>query len=362
MSLYYFTRLIIEELYNKHKTCNRCIFSKNKTSFNTVTKNQDNLSNTCRKCINYDKKNKVKLRLLDTYRGFLIEKIIKQWNENLSNALKDYKYCPKCQILVKKSNFSIASSSKDLLGSRCKKCCNKDFQESRIKLNDRDSVIIPDIQKCFRCLIDKENTLFHKHKGKKNGLSDWCIKCEKSEMINFKLEMKKQLGGICNHCGMNDLKLLQFDHLENHEKSFNISQSRNKKEITEEVKKCQLLCPNCHYIKSNIQANERRKEYSELKRPKDRDIRDKLRIWINKIKFDLKKCETCDFKVSNESITCFHFDHIEPKDKLYEISVMIKGCYSINSINKELLKTRMLCANCHYTHTAKQFDWYNSLK
>lgn len=51
---------------------------------------------------------------------------------------------------------------------------------------------------------------------------------------------------ICLNCGWNKhTEILQFHH--NGEKERNVSEIRTINKIKEEIKKCILLCPNCHF-------------------------------------------------------------------------------------------------------------------
>lgn len=47
------------------------------------------------------------------------------------------------------------------------------------------------------------------------------------------------------------------------------------------------------------------------------------------------------------------FDHIDPKNKISNISELIK--YSVSKITKEIKKCEVRCANCHRKKTAEQF-------
>lgn len=62
----------------------------------------------------------------------------------------------------------------------------------------------------------------------------------------------KQLGGKCISCG--SVENLQFDHKDAKDKSFAISKNSSMKESIwqEELKKCQLLCQDCHIKKSKL--------------------------------------------------------------------------------------------------------------
>jgi hypothetical protein len=51
------------------------------------------------------------------------------------------------------------------------------------------------------------------------------------------------------------------------------------------------------------------------------------------------------------------FDHVRGEKK-YNISKMIYESHSIESIDAEIAKCEVRCANCHRRKTAKQFNWY----
>ena len=64
------------------------------------------------------------------------------------------------------------------------------------------------------------------------------------------------MGGLCEHCGMDLLKFpmcADFDHIDPAQKSFTIGGSRGRtfeQLVGEVVAKTQLLCANCHRIKT----------------------------------------------------------------------------------------------------------------
>lgn len=52
------------------------------------------------------------------------------------------------------------------------------------------------------------------------------------------------------------------------------------------------------------------------------------------------------------------FDHIDPSIKSKAISVLMNEACSLEMLQGEIAKCRVLCANCHRRHTAKQFGWW----
>ena len=75
-----------------------------------------------------------------------------------------------------------------------------------------------------------------------------CNSCNtKIRRTRNKLRAIELLGGKCNRCGFNKYpSAMQFHHL--HDKKFEIGMVANKSwdSIVEEIKKCELICGNCH--------------------------------------------------------------------------------------------------------------------
>lgn len=94
--------------------------------------------------------------------------------------------------------------------------CERSFEYSRKKGGTKTC--------CNSCYVNK----------RRHGLKEKCI--------NF-------LGGKCENCGYSKCKeALDFHHLDPSKKDFNISGShaRSWSKIEGELKKCVLLCANCH--------------------------------------------------------------------------------------------------------------------
>jgi hypothetical protein len=81
-----------------------------------------------------------------------------------------------------------------------------------------------------------------------------CLKCNSANVTNWRRRLKTKLiaefGGACEICGYSKCQeALQFHHIDPKQKRFSISQHGNTRayeRCCEEVKKCTLVCANCH--------------------------------------------------------------------------------------------------------------------
>ena len=73
----------------------------------------------------------------------------------------------------------------------------------------------------------------------------------------------------CLDCGIKDPRVLEFDHKPEKEKKFDISRAvsgstRSWKSIKEEIDRCDIVCSNCHRIRTMIRGNyKRNKSYNK---------------------------------------------------------------------------------------------------
>ena len=83
---------------------------------------------------------------------------------------------------------------------------------------------------------------------------------QKMVAIKRKLEFVNLKGGCCSSCGYNkNLSALEFHHMVEHEKSFQLSarelSNTNYDDLLKELDKCLLLCSNCHRELHNKDLN-----------------------------------------------------------------------------------------------------------
>lgn len=112
---------------------------------------------------------------------------------------------------------------------------------------------------CYKCNKTKEINLFSKNSSQKDGFSCECKKCRASfdkkrrtAMNQFIFDIYKNCGG-CVDCGESNIATLQFDHVKG-KKIANISElvrnSASIDKIKKEISKCEIVCANCHFIRT----------------------------------------------------------------------------------------------------------------
>lgn len=118
---------------------------------------------------------------------------------------------------------------------------------------------------------------------------------------------------------------------------------------------------------------QRRKICKPCKREYDREYHTKrsysakqTKLKNQKNRIDIARQFIWDYFKSNPCVQCgesdpivLEFDHVDQSDKSFVIANMVT--YSVSTIQKEINKCRVLCANCHRRHTATQMGWYKNI-
>lgn len=128
-------------------------------------------------------------------------------------------------------------------------------------------------KKCSKCRQTGERSEFNKHSKKPDGLQPYCKPCQRkvNRYKNYretilKWQNKRRsdnrrklfeflMENPCRRCGESDPVVLEFDHIkpkQNRQKSISLLAGSNTswKKVLEEIKKCQVLCANCHRRKT----------------------------------------------------------------------------------------------------------------
>lgn len=123
--------------------------------------------------------------------------------------------------------------------------------------NRRDLVKKPESKKtCSRCRKVRPIKDFYRRTTRKGETYfSWCKKCTKQYDVDSKRIFKQKcvdfLGGKCVRCGYAKCaSAFDFHHRDPSKKDFQISEFRSRKYLSaiiiKELKKCDLLCANCH--------------------------------------------------------------------------------------------------------------------
>jgi hypothetical protein len=132
-------------------------------------------------------------------------------------------------------------------------------------------------KRCPRCATVKSRSEFYRNKGRADGLQPYCRVCRaeidhesyerevgravaRRSRISYAVPRGAWLrslkaGRPCTDCGrVFDPQVMQWDHLPGFEKLGDISGGswvgRSEQEILDEIAKCELVCTNCHTIRT----------------------------------------------------------------------------------------------------------------
>ncbi len=113
------------------------------------------------------------------------------------------------------------------------------------------------------------------------------------------------------------------------------------------------LQPYCRPCKRTID-NEHYKKYPRRNYERNKANVNRNRIWLHNF-LKTKQCEWEGCTVNDPDMLVL--DHIKPSEKRDHVSHMVSAPYSLNSIQEEVAKCRVLCANHHQKHTIQQFGY-----
>src|SRR5579862_1648346 len=112
------------------------------------------------------------------------------------------------------------------------------------------------LAQCKDCYTEKRNKIWRDYYNK-HGSQYRTNVVERNRKLKNNLRLKMMLylsGKSCVLCGNSDPRVLKFDHIDPKTKSFSIAQGISSvlswENILIEIEKCQILCANCHKIKT----------------------------------------------------------------------------------------------------------------
>jgi len=222
-------------------------------------------------------------------------------------------------------------------------------------------------RQCKACRSIQRRGQYIKNKERENVMSrlyyqqnrEWLLKHDKKRRMEIRFKQYSLMDNKqCIDCGIDDLDVLQWDHIDPKSKTVCISNASTLTQLTKEVAKCVIRCGNCHFIRTSTETHKQilnsKRTAAAIISERGRKIRRKE---VNREKKRRGGCMDC--KLSDMShMGIYHFDHRDPSMKISEISRMVSSRKPLSQIIPEMAKCDLVCVNCHQKRTKKQFNHY----
>ena len=189
--------------------------------------------------------------------------------------------CLTCLVEKDDDDFYLRNKATGNRFRRCKSCNAKvarkrygadelAYQAGKVVRLEKVAKLSDGKKCCVSCLVDKELSDFYFRSKAKGILQSRCKECQNNSKYEYYLDNKDKikqrkndrraiatefvrnikLASGCSLCDENEPIALDFHHLDPAEKGDRISnmtkERRTLKDIEAEIKKCILLCSNCH--------------------------------------------------------------------------------------------------------------------
>ena len=114
-------------------------------------------------------------------------------------------------------------------------------------------------------------------------------------------------------------------------------------------------CLDCRRADGRRHYQSNRAYYVAKARKRQQEVIAEVRVWLTDylMTHPCVDCGVADVRV-------LEFDHRDPGEKRYAVSVLARGGYSLRQVQAEVLKCDVRCANCHRIRTHDQWGWWAS--
>jgi hypothetical protein len=180
----------------------------------------------------------------------------------------------------------------------------------------------------------------------------------RSRQIATTLFLRSLKNVPCVDCGIRlDPHQMDFDHRDPSTKSFQIMSGRtllmSREKLSAEVEKCDVVCANCHRVRSRRQHRKRLAE-RDLSAPRNPRIAEQRERWRHNADIlDQLRSVPCSDCGGSFPQCCMDFDHLDPATKRDGVTRMISHA-SLERILAEVDKCEIVCANCHRARTYRR--------
>lgn len=164
------------------------------------------------------------------------------------------KFCSLCKLEKETKEFSPRGNGK--FASRCKKCLSDIKKRNYIRISKNSTPSFEE-KECKSCGSIKLISEFYRNYNCLHSFRNECKKCNNSRTNSTRIENSSLIQELksnpCMDCGITyPYYVMDFDHRDSNLKIMNVSEMRHhsKKRILDEISKCDLVCSNCHRIRS----------------------------------------------------------------------------------------------------------------
>jgi L-lysine 2,3-aminomutase len=154
----------------------------------------------------------------------------------------------------------------------------------------------------------------------------------------------------CSDCGIGDVAVLEFDHTTEKRAAVAnlVRHGYDTARIAEEIERCEVVCVNCHRRRTASRGKSWRLDRCRRAAAEARPLRRRNVLFLLDV-LDGSSCVDCE----EDDIVVLDFDHLG--EKRASVINLAWWEYSIETIEREIQKCEVRCANCHRRRTIRVF-------
>lgn len=224
-----------------------------------------------------------------------------------------------------------------------------------------------EVRRCARCSNTLPLEMFNKLR---EGHQAWCRACFRA-YFRERGDTHRQQSGVarrsriaaakeyvaahlashpCADCGEPDATVLEFDHVGPKRSNVArlVSDGARTDVIADEIAHCEVVCANCHRMRTAGRSSWLRLDPNWRARVAALSKPQAARLTLAYATLEQSGCVDCGMK----ELPTFDFDH--RRDKVRNVSQMLRDDATFADLAAEIAKCEVRCANCHRRRTTGQ--------